>query len=604
MTHMRIQVLQEPTGIPVSNQTVRLRRRADGATLAAGLTDEDGLVAYLTDGHPGPFILALEDIPGGDKYWSDVEATGAGPLSLPEIPYALRILGDGVIANFLDGLVPSASGSSTVALAAGACLCGGVPVMNYQADTWPVSRPSTDTRIDRIVCRVSPTTSTLPGLAEFGMLVGTEGSGIAPALTQSDEAYEIGLGTVTVPVVAPITVSDSRSFAGQASAPVMAVARSATSSTTNASGASLFSATLDLTRSATYDVTAEVVGIQDTDTIIPAVPGSWSLSATYGSTGSGSTNYNTPAQIAIDASDNVFVADTVNNAVKQRDSSGAYVAFWGVTSPTGIDLDSSGNLYVACASTYVLKFPPTPTGAGIFSTWQTNTGSTVRHCCTDGTYLYTTAGSTVKKHNMSTGALVTTYGSAGSTDGKYNTPYGICTDGTHFWVADSGNSRVQKITTSGVYVSQFATSAGMRGIALDASGNLVVAFNSANLVRRYTSAGVLIDSFTATAPDGVGVGSDNRIWVTDATNDTLSVFTYTAGTPSSGATGYGQVAVSINAVVGTYTGIGNVDGTLANASTATISGPASVTVAAYGKATSGTVSLTNAVLAARATPRS
>jgi hypothetical protein len=67
--------------------------------------------------------------------------------------------------------------------------------------------------------------------------------------------------------------------------------------------------------------------------------------------------------------------------------------------------------------------------------------------------------------------------------------------------------------------------------------------------------------------------------------------------------GHGQVAIEIDGVVSDYLGIGDRDGTVANAATGSKAGPSSVVVRAFGKATSGSLTLNGATLSARAIPR-
>jgi len=77
--------------------------------------------------------------------------------------------------------------------------------------------------------------------------------------------------------------------------------------------------------------------------------------------------FNYPNGIAVDGTGNIYVADTSNNRIQEFNSSGTFVRGWGAgttwtgtapaatassavgwfTSPTGIAVDSSGNLYVA-----------------------------------------------------------------------------------------------------------------------------------------------------------------------------------------------------------------------------------------------------------------
>ena len=74
---------------------------------------------------------------------------------------------------------------------------------------------------------------------------------------------------------------------------------------------------------------------------------------------------------------------------------------------------------------------------------------------TDGTNLYVAGmfNLTIRKIVISPGVVTTlagTAGSFGSTDGtgaaaRFNTPFGITTDGTTLYVADTGNNTIRKI---------------------------------------------------------------------------------------------------------------------------------------------------------------
>jgi sugar lactone lactonase YvrE len=74
---------------------------------------------------------------------------------------------------------------------------------------------------------------------------------------------------------------------------------------------------------------------------------------------------------------------------------------------------------------------------------------------TDGTNLYVadTGNDTIRKIVIATGTVTTlagTAGSPGSVDGtganaSFNGPYGITTDGTNLYLADTGNNIIRKI---------------------------------------------------------------------------------------------------------------------------------------------------------------
>lgn len=259
----------------------------------------------------------------------------------------------------------------------------------------------------------------------------------------------------------------------------------------------------------------------------PAVGGSdiWTLQNTYGSLGTLDDNFNTPGQVAVDeANDRIYIADTFNNRLIVRTlSTGAYSArITGLTTPLGVCVDSSGNVYVTYNTTSVRKY-----SSALALQWTISpVASQFTHITTDGTRLYVTDTGLQKvyKRLCSTGAAVTTFGSAGTGNGQFGaSPMGIVTNGTHVWVADSGNSRIQQFTITGTYVAQFAVAGGyaLHGLTLDSNGYLVLAAYGGDVVRRYTTAGTLLDSFAATNPTGVGAATGDVIWVSDYDNDTL-----------------------------------------------------------------------------------
>ena len=65
-----------------------------------------------------------------------------------------------------------------------------------------------------------------------------------------------------------------------------------------------------------------------------------------------------PGAVAVDSSDNVYVADQLNHRIQKFDSDGAFITKWGsqgtgdgqFTHPQRAALDSSDNVYVADGS--------------------------------------------------------------------------------------------------------------------------------------------------------------------------------------------------------------------------------------------------------------
>ena len=215
--------------------------------------------------------------------------------------------------------------------------------------------------------------------------------------------------------------------------------------------------------------------------------------------------------IAIDGSGNLYVADSNNNMIRKITSAGVVTTLAGsITSghadgtgaaasfynPFGVAVDGSGNLYVGDTRNHMIR---KITSAGAVTTL---------------------AGSTTPGSADGTG--VTAY---------FNLPGGVAVDGSgNIYVADGNNNMIRKITSAGAVTTLagsttygYADGTGIAasfnypwGVAVDGSGNLYVADNNNNMIRKITSAGVvttLAGSTTSGHADGTGVAATfNRPW--------------------------------------------------------------------------------------------
>lgn len=244
---------------------------------------------------------------------------------------------------------------------------------------------------------------------------------------------------------------------------------------------------------------------------------------TFGTTGSGNTNFDTPAQTVVDASGNTYTADTVNNRAIKRNSAGTFLL--DSTVAGGVPLTGVRGMATAGSEVYAASnggFAKMTTGFGFIQ--NTTAAQDAIHLATDGTYVYgTRPGNTVIKTPIATwtGASSVSFGSAGSGNGQFNAPWGIVYFGGELYVVDSGNSRVQVFNLVGTYQRQWAIPANSRGITVDGAGRLLVAVFGSDQVRVYSSVGALLGTITQTDPDGVSALGD-ILWVTNATDDNLT----------------------------------------------------------------------------------
>jgi len=246
--------------------------------------------------------------------------------------------------------------------------------------------------------------------------------------------------------------------------------------------------------------------------------------------------FSTPRGVAVDALGNVYVADKANNRIRKITPAGVvstlagsgvagYVDDTGTAAqfnlPSGVAVDASGNVYVADQNNQCIR---KITSAGVVSTL---------------------AGSGVAGYVDDTG-----------TAAQFWTPSGVAVDNSgNVYVADATNSRIRKITPTGVVTtlsgSQYGFADGIgtaarfsspRGVAVDASGNVYVADYDNNRIRKITAAGVVTtlagsgrydfaDGIGTAAqfyqPTGVAVDASGNIYVADRGNNRIRKITPT-----------------------------------------------------------------------------
>lgn len=220
-------------------------------------------------------------------------------------------------------------------------------------------------------------------------------------------------------------------------------------------------------------------------------------------------SFSAPKGITTDGT-NLYVTDSANKKIRKIEiatgavttlaGSGALGALDGAgaaasfsTNLTGITTDGT-NLFVSDTNNYLIRQIVIATGAvttlagsGVAGSVDgTGTGASFkspRGITTDGKNLYLAdiSGYTIRKIVIATGVVTTIAGSgvAGSVDGTGNAasfkgPYGITTDGTNLYVADSSGYTIRKIVIASGAVTTLAgtgTSGTADGDALLASFN-------------------------------------------------------------------------------------------------------------------------------------
>ena len=261
--------------------------------------------------------------------------------------------------------------------------------------------------------------------------------------------------------------------------------------------------------------------------------------------------FNNPTGLAVDASGNVYVADTSNSTIRKITPAGVVSTLAGLAGlrgsangprglarfnePEGVAVDTSGNVYVADTDNHTVR-RVTPDGvvstlAGLAGSSGSNngTGEQARFNAPEGIasdangnlYVADTQNSTIRK--ITPAGVVSTLagvaGIVGRADGagehaSFSRPGAVVVDASgNLYVLDARNDTIRKVTLNGV-VSTFAgldTPGEPRGIAIDTNGNLYIAYNFGT-IQKVTPSGEVSALATpvVASSESDGAGSEIR----------------------------------------------------------------------------------------------
>jgi DNA-binding beta-propeller fold protein YncE len=218
----------------------------------------------------------------------------------------------------------------------------------------------------------------------------------------------------------------------------------------------------------------------------------WSVGG-YGTTTS-PLRFINPRDVGVDASGDVYVADTSNvRIVKLDGDDGSFVSSWRgpptdkIGTPMGVTVSLyDGLVYVADASKRKVRvFGQTGTQQDAFAEDPACPFSAIRDAdAGPGGTIYV---ANYLKNNVvmldPTGDCVGSWGSKGTGNGQFKNPYGVrvafdpALGDEAVFVADSNNNRVQEFTTEGAFVAKFGSTGtgdanfdGMRRVAVGPAG--------------------------------------------------------------------------------------------------------------------------------------
>ena len=339
---------------------------------------------------------------------------------------------------------------------------------------------------------------------------------------------------------------------------------------------------------------------------------------------------NDPQGLAVDGSGNLYIADSVNNRVRIVNSAGVISTFAGTGQsspgggntfndgglaiygllrlPSGVCVDSSGNVYIADTGDNLIRKVSTDgiitsvagNGFGSYSGDTFAATSAELHTPLDvavdssaNIYIADSANAAIRKVTASTGIITTVAGNASigdtgdgnlATSASLVTPYSVAVDSSgDIYFAQNGDSVVRKVTASNQFINRVvgngtagysgdgstATKAQLNfptGIALDSSGNIYIADSlnrrirkvASNVIATIAGDGVLsysgdggpANSAQLNTPQAVAADSSGNFYFCDTLNNVVRKVTAggaistIAGNGTAGSSGDGGPATS------------------------------------------------------------
>ena len=220
-----------------------------------------------------------------------------------------------------------------------------------------------------------------------------------------------------------------------------------------------------------------------------------------------------PTGVAVDTSGNVYVADPLGNAVYKISAGNTIVPIGsGFNGPFGLAVDAAGNVYVADQGSSKIKKIPVGGGAPIVLGSGFNAPTGVAVDAAGNIYVADYENNAVKKIPAGSNTPVT----IGST---FSLPVGVAVDAAgNVYVADRGDNNVYMIPVGGG--AQVTLGSGFLspyGVAVDATGNVYVADNFNNAVKEIpvgSSTPITLGSGFVN-PEGLALDGAGNVYVAD-----------------------------------------------------------------------------------------
>jgi RHS repeat-associated protein len=305
-----------------------------------------------------------------------------------------------------------------------------------------------------------------------------------------------------------------------------------------------------------------------------------------------------PQGVALDGSGNLYIADTNNNRVREiiaktgviitvaGNGTAGYTGDGGpgasaeLNTPTGVAVDSFGNVYFADSYNNVVREVSVSTGniatiagngtggyagdSGPATAAELSSPQAVAVDSANNVYIADTYNSLIRKVTAATGIITTVAGNdndgfsgdnGAATSAELYEPEGVAVDSAgNIYIADSANNRVRKVTVSTGVITTVAgngslnfsgdggqaTSAALNypyGVMVDASKNIYIADTNDNRIRKVTASTGIINTMAGSTsyagnggaatiaviayPESIRLDTAGDIFIVDTANQVI-----------------------------------------------------------------------------------
>ena len=239
-----------------------------------------------------------------------------------------------------------------------------------------------------------------------------------------------------------------------------------------------------------------------------------------------------PTSIALDSSQNVYIADEWLNRISIFDKDGSFLDKWGVAGsgdgeikmPAGIRFDKEDNMYLVDSGNnrvqkftkdgkFLAKWGEAGTGEGQFNLpW----GLTIDKM--GDIYVADWRNDRIQKFTAD-GRYLAEFGSSGSRIGEFNRPTGVAVDKDgDIYVADWRNDRVQVLTPDGRHITTFTGNAGISKWGAEKLNANPDMLRMRGLLRDFT------EELRLWRPKAIAIDGEGRVIILDGCRDRLQVY--------------------------------------------------------------------------------